>query len=121
MFDAKRLVSNVPFIRRMNIVKTKNFVVAVAVRLYKVVAGKMGVCNGADKQVPARFLRGRGGRRVWESQTGGPSPPRCRLRVGEMDYAHSPSEFSRFPLFLAGLQQIALFFRPVAYRVFPVV
>lgn len=34
----------------MNIVKTKNFVIAVAVRLYKVVAGKMGV-NGADKQV----------------------------------------------------------------------
>ena len=34
----------------MNIVKTKNFVIAVAVRLYKVVVGKMGV-NGADKQV----------------------------------------------------------------------
>jgi len=34
----------------MNIVKTKNFVIAVAVRLYKVVAGKMGV-NSADKQV----------------------------------------------------------------------
>lgn len=34
----------------MNIVKTKNFVIAVAVRLYKVVASKMGV-NGADKQV----------------------------------------------------------------------
>jgi len=51
MFDSKRLVSNVrPFIRRMNIVKTKNFVIAVAVRLYKVVAGRMGV-NGADKQV----------------------------------------------------------------------
>jgi hypothetical protein len=51
MFDNKRLVSNVhPFVRRMNIVKTKNFVIAVAVRLYKVVAGKMGV-NGADKQV----------------------------------------------------------------------
>ncbi|XP_025199442.1 choline/ethanolamine kinase isoform X1 [Melanaphis sacchari] len=50
MFDAKRLVSNVsPFVRRMNIVKTKNFVIAVAVRLYKVVVGKMGV-NGADKQ-----------------------------------------------------------------------
>lgn len=51
MFDAKRLVYNVSFIRRMNIVKTKNFVVAVAVRLYKVVAGKMGVRNAADKQV----------------------------------------------------------------------
>jgi hypothetical protein len=51
MFDSKRLVSNVrPFVRRMNIFKTKNFVIAVAVRLYKVVAGKMGV-NGADKQV----------------------------------------------------------------------
>ena len=34
----------------MNIVKTKNFVIAVAVRLFKVVAGRMGV-NGADKQV----------------------------------------------------------------------
>jgi len=51
MFDNKGLVSSVhPFVQRMNIVKTKNFVIAVAVRLYKVVAGKMGV-NGADKQV----------------------------------------------------------------------
>ncbi|XP_022173548.1 choline/ethanolamine kinase [Myzus persicae] len=55
MFDTKRLVSNVhPFVRRMNIVKTKNFVIAVAVRLYKVVAGKMGV-NGADKQGLAQY------------------------------------------------------------------
>ncbi|XP_015379357.1 PREDICTED: choline/ethanolamine kinase [Diuraphis noxia] len=54
MFD-KRLVSNVhPFIRRMNIVKTKNFVIAVAVRLYKVVTSKMGV-NGADKQGLAQY------------------------------------------------------------------
>lgn len=52
MFDRKRLVCNVSFIRRMNIVKTKNFVIAVAVRLYKVVAGRMGV-NNADKQVRA--------------------------------------------------------------------
>ncbi|XP_001942911.2 choline/ethanolamine kinase isoform X1 [Acyrthosiphon pisum] len=55
MFDNKRLVSSVhPFVRRMNIVKTKNFVIAVAVRLYKVVAGKMGV-NGADKQGLAQY------------------------------------------------------------------
>ncbi|KAL4142382.1 hypothetical protein QTP88_004849 [Uroleucon formosanum] len=55
MFDNKRLISNVhPFFRRMNIVKTKNFVIAVAVRLYKVVAGKMGV-NGADKQGLAQY------------------------------------------------------------------
>lgn len=50
MFDRRQFVSTVPFIRRMNIVKTKNFVIAVAVRLYKVVAGKMGV-NNAEKQV----------------------------------------------------------------------
>lgn len=55
MFDSKRLVSNVrPFVRRMNIVKTKNFVIAVAVRLFKVVAGRMGV-NGADKQGLAQY------------------------------------------------------------------
>jgi len=51
MFENKRLLCSVdPFVRRMNIVKTRHFVIAVAVRLYKVVAGKMGV-NGADKQV----------------------------------------------------------------------
>lgn len=56
MFDSTRLVSKVSFIRRMNIVKTKNFVVAVAVRLYKAVAGKMGV-NSAEKQVGERAHR----------------------------------------------------------------
>lgn len=38
----------------MNIVKTKNFVIAVAVRLYKVVAGRMGV-NNTDKQGLAQY------------------------------------------------------------------
>lgn len=51
MFDDKRFVYKVPFVRRMDIVKTKNFVVAMVVRLYKVVAGKIGARNVADKQV----------------------------------------------------------------------
>lgn len=56
MFDSKRIVSNVrPFVRRMNIVKTKNFVIAVAVRLYKVVVSRMGVSN-ADKQVTTTVI-----------------------------------------------------------------
>jgi hypothetical protein len=50
MFDGQRLMSNISSVRRMNIAKTKNFFVSVAVHLYKVVAGKMGV-NSAEKQV----------------------------------------------------------------------
>lgn len=48
MFEGKRFVSAVPFIKRMN--SSKNFVFTVAIRLYKVIAGKMGV-NNSDKQV----------------------------------------------------------------------
>ncbi|XP_025417230.1 choline/ethanolamine kinase isoform X1 [Sipha flava] len=54
MFDGQRLMSNISSVRRMNIAKTKNFFVSVAVHLYKVVAGKMGV-NSAEKQGLAQY------------------------------------------------------------------
>lgn len=49
MFFSKWFVANVSFVWWMNVIKTKDFVVAVAVRLYKLVTGKMDVKN-ADKQ-----------------------------------------------------------------------
>lgn len=69
MFDSKRIVSSIPFVRRMNIVKTKNFVIAVAVRLYKVVASKMGV-NNADKQVENGYKKLKKKRRAYPPPRG---------------------------------------------------